>query len=181
MRDIAEQAGVQAASLYYHFPSKAELLVAVYAKTAEQLIRNIFEAVNGIEDPWKRLEAASAAHMRNNLEGSDYVQLVFMDVPRDIDVTLRARLTAQRDLYEDVFRQIVAELPISRRVSPKYLLLTLFGAMAWARVWYRPGGDTPQRIAKKMVEIIRFGSDASHASARVDRKHPGRRPAGHRR
>lgn len=155
MRDIAEHADLQTASLYYHFPSKAELLVAVYEASANLLTSAVVEAIKGERDPWKRLEVACATHLQSVLEGSDYGQLVSADLPSGLEPELRVRLAKQRDRYENLFRTIIADLPLPPNTSQKYLLLVLLGALAWTRVWYRPGGDNPSQIARKMIEILK--------------------------
>jgi len=157
MRDIAENASVKTASLYYHFPSKAELLLAVYDESAVQLSGSVQHTIQGVDDPWERLRIACVTHLRNVLHGSDYVQVVMADIPVGVEPDLRARLAMQRDVYEGVFREIIAQLPIRSDVSRKYLLFSLLGAMAWVRVWYRPGGDTPDEIANRMVAIFQHG------------------------
>jgi TetR/AcrR family transcriptional regulator, cholesterol catabolism regulator len=157
MRDIAEHADVKTASLYYHFPSKAELLLAVYEASANLLTSLVVDAIKDEREPWARLQIACATHLQSILEGSDYVQVVSSDLPTGVEPELRARLTKQRDAYENLFRAIIAELPLPRGASKKYLLLTLLGALAWTRVWYKPGGDSPSQIARNMVEIIKRG------------------------
>lgn len=158
MREIADHAQVQTASLYYHFPSKSELLLAVYEESALQLVRTVEEAIAGVRDPWRRLEVACATHLTCLLQGSDYVQVVISDVPESLDDDLRRKLIAQRDSYEAVFRRLMEALPLKRSVEPKFLLLSLLGAMAWTRVWFRPGGDSPAAIAGKMVALFREGA-----------------------
>jgi AcrR family transcriptional regulator len=161
MRDIAEHADVKTASLYYHFPSKAELLLAVYEASANLLTSVVDDAIKDERDPWTRLQIACATHLQSILEGSDYVQVVSSDLPTGLEPELRARLTEQRDTYENLFRAMIAKLPLHPGANRKYLLLTLLGALAWTRVWYKPGGDSPSQIARNMVEIFRRGFDAS--------------------
>ena len=51
-------------SLYYHFPSKEALLVAVYAEGVRRTSRRRCNAALAREgDPWERLERACAAHL----------------------------------------------------------------------------------------------------------------------
>jgi len=54
MKEIAEEVGVRAATLYYHFPSKEELLVEIMRTTLEELTSTV-EAVVAVEpSPWPR-------------------------------------------------------------------------------------------------------------------------------
>lgn len=156
MRDIAAAVGMLPGSLYYHFASKEDLLVAVY----EQGVRLISEAVTAAAgqdaDPWKRLEAACVAHLEALLKSSDYAQVVIRVLPADVP-GVEQRLTALRDSYESLFRKLVDELPLAAGVDRRGLRLLLLGGLNWSQNWYRPGGDTPRSIARKFLQLLRNG------------------------
>ena len=153
MRDIARATDMLPGSIYYHFASKDELLVAVYAEGVRRIAERLDTCVAGATDPMKRLEAACVAHLEMLLADSDYAQVVVRVLPQDVPA-VSARLTALRDDYEDRFRHLVAALglPRSRR---RYARLTLLGALNGAQAWYRPGGDPPARIARRVLECLR--------------------------
>lgn len=168
MRMVAERARVRAASLYYHFPSKAEMLVAVYEESARSMSGYVQDAIGEERDPWQRLELAWAAHLRALLGGIDFVQVAFSESPRRFRAGLRDRLIAERDRYEKIFLDLVDALPIRGTMTRKYFKLTLFGAGAWSRMWYRPeGADTPETIAANIMAIVRSGVESSPLDARV--------------
>ncbi len=168
MRMVAARARVRAASLYYHFPSKAEMMVAVYQESAKNMSEFVLQAIGDERDPWRRLELAWAAHIRALLAGSDYVQVTFSESPRRFKGSLRERLVAERDRYEKIFLDLVDALPIRGAATRKYFKLALFGAGAWSRMWYRPDGpDTPETIAASLLAIVRSGAEASPLDARV--------------
>src|SRR6185437_6939044 len=58
MRDIAKRAGMLAGSMYYHFPSKNELIAAVYEAGVTQIGMAVDAALAGATEPWARLEVA---------------------------------------------------------------------------------------------------------------------------
>jgi AcrR family transcriptional regulator len=96
MREIAATAGMLPGSLYYHFPSKDELLLAV----CEEGVRRIAE----------RLDAACVAHLEMRLEaGGDYAQVVIRMRPEDCPA-MAPRLVALRDAHEGRFRALIAAL-----------------------------------------------------------------------
>jgi len=153
MRDIGRATGMLPGSIYYHFASKEELLVAVYAEGVLRIAERVDGAVAQATDPMKRLEEACVAHLEMLLADSDYAQVVVRVLPEDVP-SVSARLTALRDDYEERFRRLIAALapPRARR---RYLRLTLLGALNGAQAWYRPGGDPPARIARRVVECLR--------------------------
>jgi len=153
MREIGRAIDMLPGSIYYHFPSKEELLVAVYAEGVRRIAECVDAAVARSTDPIKRLEAACVAHLEMLLTDSDYAQVVVRVLPEDA-TAVSARLTALRDDYENRFRRLIVALvpPGARR---RYLRLTLLGALNSAQAWYRSGGDSPARIARQMLECLR--------------------------
>jgi AcrR family transcriptional regulator len=153
MRDIGRATDMLAGSIYYHFPSKDELLVAIYTEGVRRIAERVDAAVARATDPMKRLEAACVAHLEMLLTDSDYAQVVVRVLPEDVPA-VSARLTALRDDYEERFRRLIAALglPKSRR---RYARLTLLGGLNGAQAWYRPGGDPPARIARRVLECLR--------------------------
>lgn len=154
MRDIAGAAGMLAGSAYYHFPSKEELLVAVHEEGIRRITGAVEKALLGLTDPWARLEAAAAAHLEALLDGGDYAQVVIRDLPRDAEA-VRARLIGLRDAYEDVFRRLVAEVPLPADVDRGLLRLMLLGALNWSPRWYRTGGVSAKRLAQDFIAMLR--------------------------
>jgi AcrR family transcriptional regulator len=154
MRDIAGEAGMLAGSAYYHFRSKEELLVAVHEEGIRRITGAVEGALRGLSDPWTRLEAAAAAHLEALLDGGDYAQVVIRDLPRDAEA-VRARLIGLRDAYEDIFRRLIAELPLPAGIDRGLLRLMLLGTLNWSPRWYRAGGVPPTRLAQHFIAMLR--------------------------
>lgn len=154
MRDIAGAAGMLPGSLYYHFASKEELLVAVYAEGVRRIKAAVAPALARDGDPWERLEQVCAAHLAALLEDSDYGQVVVRVRPDDAPV-VAAQLVALRDEYERTFSQAVAGLPLPPRTDRRALRLMLLGALNWSQTWYRSGRESPQVLARRFVRLLR--------------------------
>jgi AcrR family transcriptional regulator len=154
MRDIAAEAGMLAGSLYYHFASKDDLLVAVYAEGVRRISASVEVALQGDADPWDRLERACAAHLAALLADSDYGQVVVRVRPDDVpDVS--ERLVALRDGYEKRFARAIDSLPLDRKADRRTLRLMLLGALNWSPTWYRAGRDSPASLARHFVRLLR--------------------------
>ena len=153
MRDIGRATDMLAGSIYYHFPSKDELLVAIYTEGVRRIAERVDAAVARATDPMKRLEAACVAHLEMLLTDSDYAQVVVRVLPEDVPA-VSARLTALRDDYEERFRRLIAALGLPR-ARRRYARLTLLGALNGAQAWYRRGGDSPARIARRVLACLR--------------------------
>jgi len=154
MRDIAAACGMLAGSLYYHFASKDELLVAVYAEGVRRIGDAVESALRGDGEAWARLERVCAAHLTALLEDSDYAQVVIRVRPDDVP-EIAGQLVALRDGYERLFARAIAGLPLPSKADRRALRLMLLGALNWSQTWYRPGHDNPQTLARRFVNLLR--------------------------
>jgi len=165
MREIAAAAGMLPGSLYYHFPSKDELLLAVYEegvrRIAERLDAALPQATLPEADlPWARLEAACVAHLEMLLEaGGDYAQVVIRVRPQDCPA-MEARLIALRDAHEDRFKALIEMLELPAEADRQALRLMMLGALNWTQTWYRPGGDPPATLARRFLALVAIGPGA---------------------
>ena len=154
-RDIARVSGMLPGSLYYHFSSKEDLLVAVYEEGVGRIGKSVDEAVAQAEaEPWARLERACAAHLGMLLGGSDYAHVIARVQPGDVPGAEQS-LVALRNRYELRFAHLVEALPLAPDVDRSVFRLMLIGAMNQAPVWFRPGRDTPPALARKFVANLR--------------------------
>lgn len=161
VRDIARSAGMLPGSLYCHFPTKEDLLVAVYLRGVEQICAAVEAAAARHDEPWDRLEAACVAHLEAILRDDDYARVVVRVRPADVPAAA-ARLVAQRDRYEALWSGLVAALPLPRRGERHALRLLLLGALNWSQTWYRAdGGSSPRALARQFVALLRQGREPS--------------------
>jgi AcrR family transcriptional regulator len=154
LRDIASAAGVLAGSLYYHFRSKDELFATVHTEGFRQLHAAVDRALDGVSDPWLRLEAACAAHLEQLVNGNDIAVVTSTSLFRRMRPALQRRLNRDRAAYEDRFRRLIAPLDLPPAVDRSLLRLMVLGAMNWTRVWYRRGGLSPADIARQWVRSV---------------------------
>jgi TetR/AcrR family transcriptional regulator, cholesterol catabolism regulator len=154
MRDIAGEAGMLAGSMYYHFPSKNELIAAVYEAGVAEIGAAVDLGVGRARTPWTRLEAACVAHLESLLADRAHAAVMTADLSR-LDTKLRRRLVVMRDGYEKRFVELARALPLSRSVDRTLWRLQLLGALNWTPTWYRPGGKSPAAIARALVAALR--------------------------
>lgn len=154
MRDIAGEAGMLAGSMYYHFPSKNDLIAAVYERGVAEIGSAVDSALRGVQEPWARLEAACVAHLESLLADRAHAAVMTADLGQ-LDAKLRRRLVAMRDGYERRFVELVAALPLAAGSDRTLWRLQLLGAMNWTPTWYRAGKKSPSFIARALVASLR--------------------------
>jgi TetR/AcrR family transcriptional regulator, cholesterol catabolism regulator len=152
MRDIAAVVGILPGSLYHHFPSKEDLFVAVYSFAVAQSLDAVETAVANHNDPWARLEAACIAHLQGLLDKNRFASVLVSHLSVD---NLPEQVVMLRDKYEAVFKELIAELPLPAGIDQRIFRLGLLGSMNWAITWYRPGGETPASVARKLLNALR--------------------------
>ncbi|WP_206612788.1 TetR/AcrR family transcriptional regulator [Paenirhodobacter populi] len=154
VRDIGQRVGMLGGSLYHYIKSKEELFVRIHDITlqiAEDLIR---AAVAEAEDPWDRLTRAAVTMLEIQLDPNSLTMPLMNDF-QSVPAIVRKRLVTKRDAFEQIFEDLIGDLPlppdIDRRVY-RLLLLTLLNNVG---SWYRPGRLTPEDIARQIILIFR--------------------------
>ncbi|MFQ5558737.1 MAG: TetR/AcrR family transcriptional regulator [Acidimicrobiales bacterium] len=153
IRDIAAEVGMQTASIYYHFPSKDALLVAVHEEGLRRITEATTGAVHGREPGWDRLLAACTAHLRTLLGGDPIFKAIMRPLPTSPEV--RRQIVEMRERYEQVFREVIDELELPAGTDRSHLRLMLLGAMNWSFTWFQGGETDIDAYARSVVANLR--------------------------
>jgi AcrR family transcriptional regulator len=167
IRDIAASVGMTTASLYYHFSSKEELFVIVHGLSIDAVTNAVEQAIEGISDPWDRLEAAAAAHCVTLFE-TDGTRAILTERISGGLAAVNDALVAQRDSYERLIQTLVDALTLPREIDRKLLRLHILGVMNFLPVWFRRDGPlSAAEIGRQMIGHLRIGLEktASNTSA----------------
>ena len=155
MRDISKAVGMLPGSIYYHFASKDDLLLAIYEAGVEQITQAFEEAVGSLDDPWERLQAGMSAHIRAITEESAYTRVIFKVEPDDVP-KYKHQLIALRDRFEAQFKSLVDDLALAPWVDGHLLRLMILGAGNHAQLWFTPGGGyAAEEIGARFCRLLR--------------------------
>lgn len=155
IRDIAHRAGLLPGSVYHYFPAKEDLFIAVHREGFRQLIARVEEIIRSETDPWRRIELACAAHIEAAVGDNSIHKITGTGLFSIHEEGLQRRLQADRQHYDQIFRQLVGDLGLPRAMDRSLFRLALLGAVNWARVWYRTGKKSPQEVARTIIRIFR--------------------------
>ena len=143
LRRLADEVGMKAGSLYYHFASKDELLTAIL-ECGIEVMHDAFddaERRHADGDPFDRLAAHVRAHLSALFEHGPYTAahvVTFRTAPESV----RARVVPTRDAYEARWTDLLAELQQDGALDPavgvNVARLALMGAMNSAVEWFDP-------------------------------------------
>ncbi|MEM7271812.1 MAG: TetR/AcrR family transcriptional regulator [Actinomycetota bacterium] len=152
IRDITSAIGMRSGSSYYHFASKAEMLLAVYDEGIRRVQQSIEQALaDAPAEPWAQLEAALTGHIAAVLDPSAYARTIVAVLPSDVP-ELSDEITAKRDAYESQWRSFIGALDAP--VDPSLLRVFLLSAANSTQVWYREGGAPPAAIARFIIDLL---------------------------
>ncbi|MBO1324815.1 TetR/AcrR family transcriptional regulator [Acetobacter sp. TBRC 12305] len=154
IRDIAERAGLLAGSLYYHIRSKEALFVEIHNTALAAAATRITNALEGLTDPWARLQAACLEMLEIQLN-SGSLTLPIMNNLRSVPDTVRDVLIQQRDDFEKIFRELVADLPLDGDIDKNLYRILLLSLLNSADGWFREGRLSRADIAAQILRIFR--------------------------
>lgn len=160
LSDIAEQAHVQAPAIYYYYPSREDLIEEVMYVGAAAMRTHLVEALAALlpdAAPATRIATAVEAHLRHELEISDYARAIIRNanqLPEHVSRRALAEVTA----YNDIWRGLVADLDTAGQlradVDAGAARMIVLGALNWAAEWWDPARgpiDDVIRTAQSMV------------------------------
>ncbi len=171
LRDVAQRCGIKAASIYYHFGSKDEILLEVLDFGIERIFSSVKEAVLRLPKnaPFeKKLRAAIHAHVESFFVYGDYTATnirVFGQAPKGV----QKRNLALRDRYERWWKELFEEGrkrgALRAGLDLGIVRLFLFGAMNRTVEWYRPGGKLDlEELTGRFADIVIHGIGARRKS-----------------
>ncbi|MCC2658757.1 MAG: regulatory protein TetR [Panacagrimonas sp.] len=155
IRDIAAAQGLLPGSIYHHFSSKEKLIIELYERGIDYITQAVCDAIDGVEDPWKRLEIACAVHIDALVNGKPHAGILPMDIPSEPRKLVQTLVKA-RQRYETIFRDLVAALELGSAKRSRMFRLQLLGSLNWSTRWYDAGGPLgPSDIAREFVANLR--------------------------
>jgi TetR/AcrR family transcriptional regulator, cholesterol catabolism regulator len=170
MRQIAAEAGILGGSLYHHFPSKRALFVEVHRQALSNNATQIEHAIEGLTDPWERLEVACAEHLELQVN-PESISNPLMNDTAALQSDMRKELVKERDRFEAIYKKIVNDLPLSPEIDRNVYRISLVSLLNAVALWYRPGRLTLREVASQIVLIFRGRASGSSKPVR------GRRPS----
>jgi AcrR family transcriptional regulator len=149
MREIAREAGLSPANLYYYFRGKAELLAFCQNHALDRMLGAAEKVRRDGSGVARKLQGAIRSQvlcMLDDLAGAA-AHLEVDALPRGI----RSRIIRKRDRYERSLRRIIGEGVRDRSLEtsdPALAARAILGAVNWSARWYDPEGkQTPAEIA----------------------------------
>ena len=163
LRKIAEAAGIKAGSIYYHFGSKDEIVVAILDLGIRAVHEKMRQAVLRHADGAAAaaiLRAAIRAHLRALLDVSDYSSAnvrIFGQVPQSVrDANLPTRRAYEAE-WDNLLTRLQRDGALRRNVDIRRLRLMLIGALNATLEWFDPERGSVEALASAYADVFLNG------------------------
>lgn len=144
LAEIATRVGIRKASLYYHFPSKQDILRAVLKGCIEPAYVSLARIQASDLPASEKLRQAVRAQVLGLIANRKAVSIFFreaMELPSDA----LQEFIKYRDAYSELFESILVEGQRSGQFGEfdtHHAKLALLGMLNWLIFWYRPEGPS---------------------------------------
>jgi len=160
LSDIADIAQVQAPAIYYYYPSREDLIEEVVHTGAAAMHRHLVEALDSMEPsatPSARIAKAVEAHLRHELEISDYARAMIRNANQLPEAVSRRAIALIAD-YNDIWRGLVADLAAAGQlrddVDPAIARNMVLGALNWAAEWWNPARGSLETVIATAQSMV---------------------------
>ncbi len=160
IRDIAREAEMSLAGLYYYFRSKEELLYLVQKQVFSDLLESVRGKLQAVDDPVEKLKVFIHNHLSYFIQNLEEMKVLSHEY-ECLEGEYHEEIAGIRREYYAVAENLVRE--IRKRhptcdVRPRMAVLCLFGMMNWLYTWYRPAKDGgPDSVAEQMTALYLRG------------------------
>ncbi len=157
MRDLAEHVGVEAASLYNHIQSKAEILQAICFRVANEFMTNLEAVEASHQSTLKKMEAIIRVHIRMMLDQYEFVYIADHEW-RHLAEPYLSNFLNQRRGYRKRLGDLIEE-GISRGemkpIEPYTAVLVILSAISGIDSWQRSRKSTSaEALESNMVKFL---------------------------
>lgn len=156
VREIATQANLTKAGLYYHIREKEDLLAKICAFSIDTILDGAKQAVAEADDPRARIAALIRNHAGFFFRHPDNLVVLNRD-RRALPPDERARISALQRAYLDLIRETIRdgqETAAFRQADPTVAAFTLLAALNTLDGWYDANGPVAPEALVAEIETI---------------------------
>ncbi|HEX8592221.1 MAG TPA: TetR/AcrR family transcriptional regulator [Pseudomonas sp.] len=162
VRDLASAAGIQSGSIFHHFKSKDEILRSVMEQTIVYNTALMRAALAEASSVRERVLALIRCELQSIMGGSGEAMAVLVYEWRSLSQEGQARVLALRDVYEQLWLQVLGEAKDAGHIKGDVFIARRFltGALSWTTTWFRAeGAMNLDQLANEALVLILKDAD----------------------
>lgn len=163
LNDVAAHAELQAPAIYYYYPSRDDLIEEVMWVGIADMRRHVIAVLEDLPtdvSALDRLLAAVEAHLRHELEISDYTTAAIRNAGQ-VPPGIRKRQLLEEQRYGEVWRRLINDTARSGQLRADLDLYTaqmlVLGALNWAVEWWDPRRGSMETVVANAQSFVRHG------------------------
>lgn len=129
--EIASEAGVAEGTLYNYFPSKEDLLLALFDEKWNAIIHEVKSKINRLDDPNKKLKAIFSSVVRMFRKNRQLAEIFMIDIKQSSiflnNYTIN-RIVEFLDLIEDILEEGKRKGIYRKDLNTRVAKMIIFGA-----------------------------------------------------
>jgi len=143
VRDLAAAVGIQSGSIFHHFKSKEEILMAVMEEVIVYNTARMIEKIEAAVDARSKVLALIQCELEaiNGMTGNAMSVLVYEW--RSLKEDNQTKILGLRSEYEKLWIDALEQAKVEGQIVADTFILRRFltGALSWTTTWYDPQGD----------------------------------------
>lgn len=160
MRDLANQVGMEAASLYNHIRSKQQILNDICFSLANTYTEKMNKVYPGDLSPIDKIKSLVSLHIQVHAMSSP-IAAVMNDEWRYLTEPNKTEFVAMRDVYDqrfiDIIQKGIDEGDI-KKLNPRIAYFTLLSSIRWLQHWFHANSEFDvDDIKRTITEMILTG------------------------
>lgn len=171
MADIAAASDLAKPTLYHHFRSKEEMLLAIHDRLFEWLMQNAASRRERGLTPLEAVEDLIRSSVRFMTKYGSWVGL-FFESPSTPSAEVRAGVLQQQREYQTIVRETLSRAIRSgdlREADERLVVVGFFGILNWIGIWYDSSRSMePTEVEEFVVRLLMDGLRRRPLSLDVD-------------
>ena len=168
LRDIAQEAKITKAALYYHFPNKEALYEQIVVDNLQALIDRVSDAIDQADSATEQVRAFMVTAADVFAEAPDAWIAGSNVFWSSMGPQIRAAAVSRRDRFEKLLRDCIAKgiasgefREVDAATAGRLLLSALNQMTRWIK---RDGRLTPRQVIEQYLDIVLIGMKAPGAA-----------------
>ena len=168
LRQIADAAGIQAGSVYYHFRSKDEILTEILDTGIDEVRKSVagrLDALPADATPRQKIAAGIEGHLLGLLQHGDFTSAsirTYGQLPAHLKRSSQLRRKDYSAFWDSLLSEASEHGGLRTGVDLHIARLVILGAVNWTVEWYDPKQGSVQKVSRQIASLISDGVFLTH-------------------